>query len=147
MAPLFQRTRAECDDAGACDGDATGQNPFFDTKTFAPFVDGNAGFAYAARIFNRIVRASNCRDQIDAGGSRSRSVCILETKPFEYSRESFRNEARIDSPPPFVSVDTHTHTQVQPQDGVSDGAVRDGDLDARHFDRDAVRQGEVRAIR
>jgi len=69
VTPIMQRYTQECASVGhppVCSGDYTGQNAFFDVKTFEPFLD-NPGFRYAVDLHRRFLRSSNCPDQVAAG--------------------------------------------------------------------------------
>jgi hypothetical protein len=60
LAPILQ-TRG--------DQDGSGNNIFFDTDTFEPLVK-NRGFRFAVDLWDRAIRASNCREQILSGGHK-----------------------------------------------------------------------------
>jgi len=61
VAPILQ-TKLTDEETGL----PTGQNIFFDSETFEPLIRG-PGFKYALEKYWRVVRASNCQDQLVRG--------------------------------------------------------------------------------
>ena len=71
VAPMMMRSRQACagrvggdpDGPPLCDGTPSGENLFFNADSFRPLFDTPA-VAHAARLFLRLMRSSNCPDQI-----------------------------------------------------------------------------------
>jgi len=77
VAPVYQTNLRECgyEDIDCTKGKQTGQNIFFDTDNFQPLVR-LPGFEYAFKQYWRLIRSSNCQDQLPRGVKCSRKTAF-----------------------------------------------------------------------